>query len=229
MPDYTKHLKLIKPHQDEYYNVDEFNRNADLVDAALKAEENARSEADEKLAKDIAVLAERAGSAHIEEITVPKSSWAKLKEEEVEIFGYPWEVNISIEAAKANQYPVVALHRSAIETTAAAEICPTAEVLDGAVRLWAKRAPSADMPATVALLAKSAVSGSVAGNENYDLPVATKERLGGVRIGSGIGVTGDGTISASVGENDLATDDELRTMLDEIFNKLEEVILCMER
>ena len=32
MSDYTKHLKLIKPAGNEYYNVDHFNHNAELID-----------------------------------------------------------------------------------------------------------------------------------------------------------------------------------------------------
>lgn len=35
MPTQTTHYKLIKPLQDEYYNIDDFNRNADAIDAAL--------------------------------------------------------------------------------------------------------------------------------------------------------------------------------------------------
>ena len=32
MSDYTKHLRLIKPAGNEYYNVDHFNHNAELID-----------------------------------------------------------------------------------------------------------------------------------------------------------------------------------------------------
>lgn len=35
MPTETAHYRLIKPLQDEYYNIDDFNRNADAIDAAL--------------------------------------------------------------------------------------------------------------------------------------------------------------------------------------------------
>ncbi|MDR0326295.1 MAG: hypothetical protein LBI19_09405 [Oscillospiraceae bacterium] len=35
MPMQTAHYKLIKPFQTEYYNVDDFNKNADAIDAAL--------------------------------------------------------------------------------------------------------------------------------------------------------------------------------------------------
>ena len=32
MPDYTKHLRLIKPGGNDYYNIDDFNQNAELID-----------------------------------------------------------------------------------------------------------------------------------------------------------------------------------------------------
>jgi hypothetical protein len=36
MPNYTKHYNLEKPFQEEFYNVDVFNENADIVDGILK-------------------------------------------------------------------------------------------------------------------------------------------------------------------------------------------------
>ncbi len=36
MPNYTPNYNLIKPTQDEFYDVDDFNKNADKVDEALK-------------------------------------------------------------------------------------------------------------------------------------------------------------------------------------------------
>ncbi|MDR0294328.1 MAG: hypothetical protein LBH95_09295, partial [Oscillospiraceae bacterium] len=37
MPERTAHYHLVKPLQSEYYSVDDFNANADIIDAALKA------------------------------------------------------------------------------------------------------------------------------------------------------------------------------------------------
>jgi hypothetical protein len=41
MPNYTTHYNLIKPLQEDFYNVDDFNANADSIDAALHAGVNA--------------------------------------------------------------------------------------------------------------------------------------------------------------------------------------------
>lgn len=35
MPTYTTNLNLKKPNGDEYYNIEDFNENADLIDAAI--------------------------------------------------------------------------------------------------------------------------------------------------------------------------------------------------
>lgn len=37
MPNYTDHLKLRKPLQEEFYNIDEHNNNMDILDTAIKA------------------------------------------------------------------------------------------------------------------------------------------------------------------------------------------------
>ena len=35
MPTYTTNLNLKKPNGDEYYNIEDFNENADIIDAAI--------------------------------------------------------------------------------------------------------------------------------------------------------------------------------------------------
>ena len=41
MADYTKHLRLIKPGGNDYYNVDDFNQNAELIDKETEKLSNA--------------------------------------------------------------------------------------------------------------------------------------------------------------------------------------------
>lgn len=54
-----------------------------------------------------------------------------------------------------------------------------------------------------------------------DLTVATREQLGHVKIGNGIEVTEDGTISANakVSEDQIATSDDTSEMLKEIYGE----------
>nr|DAN19726.1 MAG TPA: hypothetical protein [Caudoviricetes sp.] len=44
MPDYTKHLRLIKPGGNDYYNIDDFNQNAELIDKETEKLNNAVTE-----------------------------------------------------------------------------------------------------------------------------------------------------------------------------------------
>lgn len=41
MGDYTKHLRLIKPGGNDYYNIDDFNHNAELIDKETEKLNNA--------------------------------------------------------------------------------------------------------------------------------------------------------------------------------------------
>lgn len=45
MPEYTLNYKLVKPAQDESYDIDQFNANADAIDAQLKANADAAAAA----------------------------------------------------------------------------------------------------------------------------------------------------------------------------------------
>ena len=82
--------------------------------------------------------------------------------------------------------------------------------MDGTLRLYAKSAPTADMVATLTLLcaASGTVSGgTTTGGGSYSLPAATATRLGGVKVGDGLNVGPDGTLS--VNPNKVMTDEDL--------------------
>ena len=122
--------------------------------------------------------------------------------------------------AAETQFPNVALHKAALETAKNAGLCPTVQTLAGALRFWAKRSPDEDMEATVALVSPGASSSGGGGGSTYVLPVATATRLGGVKIGKGISVAADGTITAStsgVSPDDMASTEDTESMLDEVF------------
>ena len=92
-------------------------------------------------------------------------------------------------------------------------MCSSAETVDGAVRFWARKIPTADLSATLALLTPGTGElGAAGGGSAYVLPVASADTLGGVKIGKGISITEDGTISVSgggIGEDDVATAEEM--------------------
>ena len=75
------------------------------------------------------------------------------------------------------------------------------------------------MKATIALVSPGASSSGGGGGSTYVLPVATATRLGGVKIGKGISVAEDGTITApgSISPESMASPEDTELMLDEVF------------
>lgn len=176
---------------------------------------------DEEKAKLAGIDLEEIVSANtvIKDITIPANDWAEQEDQQQveENGGFSYYVNVSVEEATSEQFPALALHNSSYNTAKQAELCPTVQALDGVIRLWSKRIPAANITATIALLANEGLEGG--GGEAYELPIATAQTLGGVKIGDGIDVTGDGTISSSgkLSFSDLATDEETEEMLDDVF------------
>lgn len=162
------------------------------------------------------------GSAIIKDITIPAEGWDWEREsdeqETVEWDEFRCFIDVAVEEATEEMVPSVALHKAALETAKRAGLCPTVQANAGVLRFWARNAPEADMAATVALVSPGGVSGG--GSSSYVLPVATATRLGGVKIGPGVSVTADGTISAStsgITQDEVVSAADTDKMLDEIF------------
>ena len=219
MPDYTTKLRLIKPHQDEYYNVDEFNANADTIDAAITAEETARTAADEQLKKDFAAALEEFSNSIIKEIVIPKTGWQDAGDG-----GYQNDVYMA--EAKHQHFPIVSIDLGDMDTARAAEMSPAVEATDLSVRFRAQRVPDNDIHVTVALLfpqrdgsssGGGGEGGGGSGTNEYILPVATSEQLGGIKTGRGLNTTLDGTTSVNMDDGYIATDEEVTELLDKYF------------
>lgn len=156
----------------------------------------------------------------IVDIILPAADWqAEETPEKGFVLDYP------LPEATDKHYPSVALHRESLETAKLAEVCPTMQSLNGLLRFWANKQPEADMAATVKLVTPTVeiegVSGGTGGR--YVLPIASSNRLGGVKIGKNVQITQDGTISVEDAKTtDFATDEEVAAMLEEVFNDGEE-------
>ena len=94
------------------------------------------------------------------------------------------------------------------------EVVNGCETGDGVVKFYSKEIPAADISTCIILFGKG-------GGGESDLTVATREQLGHVKIGNGIEVTEDGTISANakVSEDQIATSDDTSEMLKEIYEE----------
>lgn len=176
-----------------------------------------------------------ADATAVMEITIPKDGWTEntgsigengegTEMPDSEVHG-GLRVDIPIKGVTAAMQPFLSVHPAYLETAKGCELSTTSQTLDGALRLYAKSAPSTDMTATLTLLCASSgtISGGVAsGGSGYVLPAATATRLGGVKIGDGFDVTPDGTISVNkekvMTDEDLADESEVAKSVANILN-----------
>ena len=170
-----------------------------------------------------------ASSTKILDIIIPHDAWTLLEEDiGGELFDgmddYRYCADVAVDGVTEDQFPDVALCKEALPVARDAGVCPTAQSLTGYIRFWARNEPLEDMAATVALLSQGATGDAGQGGGRYVLPVATTTTLGGVKIGSGISVEQDGTISSEgkVAPEQIASAGDAKAMLDEIYGSDEE-------
>ena len=192
----------------------------DLEDLRTETEA-AQEELSAQLASGLEGLQEALSSLRpaVLELGIPAVGWEAAQPQEQE--GYEYRVNVSVPEANETLTPAVVLYGEALSAAREAGLCPTVQSLSGSLRFWSRQPPARELTATLVLTPGGAKDGGGASG-GYFLPVATKTRLGGVKIGENIDVTDDGTISAAggtVSDEDMATDTEVGEMLDEVFSE----------
>lgn len=186
------------------------------------------SEVEELVDALIGEALDNASSTKILDITIPRNAWAEVEEDIGEepfdgMDEYRYYADVVVAGITEDQFPAVALYREALPVARDAGVCPTAQSFTGYLRFWARNEPLEDMAATVALFTQGATGGAGGGGK-YVLPVATTTTLGGVKIGSGISVEKDGTISSEgkVAPEQVASVGDAEEMLDEIYGSPDE-------
>lgn len=160
------------------------------------------------------------------DVTIPAGGWTSSESlddvddrAEGELY-----LDLPVEDAAADLTPNVILHKSATGVAKAAGLSTVSRALAGVVRLWSQQAPTENMEATIVLLSDAgAISG---GGGTYVLPVATKTRLGGVKLGDGFSTTPDGTLSyvgSGLPDEAVTTTGNTEEMLDDVFPPEEKV------
>lgn len=169
-----------------------------------------------------------AGATVKRDVTIPAEGWADCVAEETddeEIAEAEYSgmyLDIAFSDVTEDMVPVTTIWPAYSDVAKGCELCTAARTMDRAVRFYAKQAPSSEIKVTLTLLAASSGAANSAGSsgDSYVLPAATATTLGGVKIGDGLSVASDGTISVdteTLGE-DLAADDEsVSEALNEIY------------
>ena len=131
------------------------------------------------------------------DIDIPMTVWVQRDPEEYEGLS----ADIPVEGVTGDMIPIVIVPPKQIKLIGERKFSPCVKSDDGYIRLYAKASPPKPIGATLVLLC---TSGGIIGGGNYQLPTASADKLGGVKIGENISITDDGTIS--VNSEELASD-----------------------
>lgn len=131
-------------------------------------------------------------SAMMARLAIPAEAW---EEDETAENSYPYRADVEIPAVSALHYPFVSMEPASLDVADGCGLCPTVESMSGALRFRAKKAPEEEIRGTVLLVTQG--GGTAGGGGDYILPTATEFRLGGVKVGNGLNVEPDGTLSVN--------------------------------
>lgn len=176
------------------------------------------------LAKDLEDLRKTVKNIPVnvsKEIIIPKDGWI----EDAGVDGY--HVDITDPDITDTAIPILTVWIDSMEAAQDCGMLPTVMSMNGALRVYARNVPKEDLRCSLTLTGVAAGmigggtsgSGPSTGDGSYVLPIASKTRLGGVKIGEGVTVNSDGTIAVdgeAVAEKVIATPDEVRAMLEAV-------------
>ncbi|MCM1236290.1 MAG: hypothetical protein NC489_39925 [Ruminococcus flavefaciens] len=144
-----------------------------------------------------------------EDITVKKTGWVA----DAETGGL--RLDIAWPEATEKTIPSITVLPDSLEAATACGFSPLCQTITGAVRVYAKSAPAAEIKASVALLDVSPYAnggGTVTLSAGSEIPLATAQRAGAVKPGSTLKVAADGTLDVNT-----ASAAEVTEMLDGVF------------
>ncbi len=141
-------------------------------------------------------------------ITIPADGW----QDNPDGGAYAYRADIPVESVTAKLIPQLFYPPESAERAGYYGLSPVCETLDGLLRVWSKAVPAEPIPAVLNLTGDAsgyfAVGDGNTGSGTFTLPPATENTLGGVKVGSGLNVTRDGTLSVNA-----ATEAEVNEML----------------
>lgn len=172
------------------------------------------SDAERIISVKLGLALSNTSSTIVEKLNIARSNWEELSDEEKEITGYKYKNDIYIEKVTADHFPNIAIASTDAQIAYNAVICPTAETGEGYVRLWSSLIPEEDIEADAIFIAMLTIK-----DIGYldDLPIASENILGCVKIGKGLKVTDEGVVSTTANEDNIPTDEEVEQMISEIF------------
>lgn len=147
------------------------------------------------------------GCVEYGQVTIPTEGW-----EESDDPDFPFCIELPYKGALDTHYADTIVDTRSFQTAYDCGLCPTMETMNSRLKFWSCVIPKTDIHCHIVLFREGS------GGE-YIMPIASKDKLGGVKIGDGIDVTSDGTISAdaTVPPENLAQAEDTAAMLDDVF------------
>lgn len=134
----TANYKLWLPSPSDYYNIEDFNRNYRIIDAALKALADAMS-----------------GTLLEKTVTIPVSAWQSYGDPDPEnSAAYCYYYDILDESITADMEPTVHIDEASELIAAFAGMSSIADTADGYIRLQCVELPEADITLSCSLTGK---------------------------------------------------------------------------
>lgn len=184
-------------------------------------------------------LAAGGSQAAVSEITIPAEGWQNVgtvngTTEDADGDGEAGTdgsesgglyLDIAVEGVTEDMIPLLFIYQADLETARQCGFSTSVRTLEGVVRVYSQAAPASAIRATLALFGSG---GTASGGGSYILQAATATTLGGVKVGDGLSVTEDGTLSvdatnlseeaaAALVEATTESDENVEQMLDETF------------
>ena len=127
--------------------------------------------------------------------TIPTTGWQQDGN-----YGYPYYVDLPVSGLTENDVVAVEITPAGQNVAETACFLSSSESLSGVLRLRAKHIPTAALAAYYYIIREDllmAFGPLAVGTTPYTLPAATATTLGGVKVGTGLNITPDGTLSAA--------------------------------
>ena len=127
--------------------------------------------------------------------TIPTTGWQQDGD-----YGYPYYVDIPVSGLTENDVVAVEITPAGQNVAETACFLSSSESLPGVLRLRAKHIPTAALAAYYYIIREDllmAFGPLAVGTTPYTLPPATATTLGGVKVGTGLNIAPDGTLSAA--------------------------------
>lgn len=146
----------------------------------------------------------RSISAVISDFSIPTEGWTDSQDGTE----HPYYLDISVEGCRLDTFPAISLDKASQPAAKEAGLLSSVLSQEGSIRIYAKKVPEGRLTGSLVLIAN--------GGGGFQMPIASEDTLGAVKIGKGMKISPEGVLTPSddnVDEGDVAADSEVDELL----------------